>query len=134
MNMLLSSCISAWLFEIGLIGGEASDDNAVHDLLAIPVGKPRLSLADKGYDGDFLREELLLYGIGPVLLPKANRKNPPVCDFRVYKDRNRIERMFDRLKQFRRFATLYDKTRTSFSAFLALAAATIWLPYSVNRA
>ncbi|MDX0409015.1 transposase, partial [Sinorhizobium medicae] len=45
---------------------------------------------------------------------------------------NRIERMFNRLKQFRRIATRYDKTRKSFSAFLALAAAKIWLPYFVN--
>jgi len=43
-----------------------------------------------------------------------------------------IERMFNRLQQFRRIATRYDKTRKSFSAFLALAAAKIWLPYFVN--
>nr|WP_245504949.1 MULTISPECIES: transposase [Rhizobium] len=55
-------------------------------------------LADKGYDGDFLREELLIHGIRPMIPPKANRKNPPACDFRAYKDRNRIERMFNRLK------------------------------------
>jgi len=116
-----------------LTGGEASDYNAVPDLLAMPVGKPRLFLADKGYDGDFLREELLIHGIRPVIQPKANRKNPPACDFRAYKDRNRIERMFSRLKKFRRVATRYDKTRKSFSAFLALAAAKIWLPYFVNR-
>ncbi|WP_412548811.1 hypothetical protein [Rhizobium leguminosarum] len=41
--------------------------------------------------------------------------------------------MFNRLKQFRRIATRYDKTRKSFEAFLALAAARIWLPYFVNR-
>jgi len=49
-------------------------------------------------------------------------------------DRNRIERMFNRLKQFRRIATRYDKTRKSFEAFLSLAAAKIWFPYFVNRA
>jgi transposase len=75
------------------------------------------------FNGDFLREELLIHGIRPVIPPKANRKNPPACDFRAYKDRNRIERMFNRLKQFRRVATRYDKTRKSFSAFLAVAAA-----------
>lgn len=117
-----------------LAGGEASDYNAVPGRLAIPVGKPRLFLADKGYDGDFLREELLTHGISPVIPPKANRKNPPVCDIRVYKDRNRIERLFNRLKQFSCVATRYDKTRTSFSAFFALAAAKIWLPYFVNSA
>ena len=116
-----------------LTGGEASDYNVIPGLLGMPVGKPRLFLADKGYDSDYLREELLIHGIKPVIPPKANRKNPPPCDFRAYKDRNRIERMFNRLKQFRRVATRYDKTRKSFSAFLALAAAKIWLPYFVNR-
>ena len=80
-----------------------------------------------------LREELLIHGIRPLIPPKANRKNPPACDFRAYKGRNRIERMFNHLKQFRRVATRYDKTRKSFSAFLALAAAKIWLPHFVNR-
>nr|WP_312889382.1 IS5 family transposase [Rhizobium laguerreae] len=114
-------------------GGETSDYAAVPDLLAMPVGKPRLFLADKGYDGDAIREELLIHGIKPVIPPKANRKNPPSCDFKAYKDRNLIERMFNRLKQFRRIAIRYDKTRKSFEAFLALAAARIWLPHFVNR-
>jgi transposase len=100
----------------------------------MPVGRPKLFLADKGYDGDTIREELLIHGIRPVIPPKANRKDPPFCDYRAYRDRNRIERMFNRLKQFRRIATRYDKTRKSFEAFLALAAAKIWLPDFVNRA
>ncbi|MFK0166235.1 IS5 family transposase [Rhizobium sp. NPDC090279] len=116
-----------------LTGGEALDYSAVPDRLAIPVGKPRLFLADKGYDGNFLREELLIHGIRPVIPPKANWKRPPAYDLRAYKDLNRIERMFNRLKQFRRVATRYDKTRKSFSAFLAMAAAKIWLPSFVNR-
>ncbi|AHG49622.1 transposase (plasmid) [Rhizobium leguminosarum bv. trifolii CB782] len=115
-------------------GGEASDYAAVPDLLAMPVRKPRLFLADKGYDGDVIRAELLIHGIKPVIPPKANRKNPPSCDFNAYKDHNRIERMFNGLKQFRRIATRYDKTRKSFEAFLALAAARIWLPHFVNMA
>lgn len=64
---------------------------------------------------------------------RSTRKNPPNCDYRAYKNRNRIERMFNQLKQFRRIATRYDKTKTSYAAFLAIAAARIWLPYFVNR-
>ncbi|WP_244564333.1 transposase [Rhizobium sp. RU36D] len=74
-----------------------------------------------------------MHGVRPVIPPKANRKNAPACDFRAYKDRNRTERMFDLLKHFRRVATRYDKTRKSFSAFLAMAAPKIWLPCLVNR-
>jgi len=91
-------------------------------------------LADKGYDGDNVRTALLLRGILPVIPPKANRKKPVACDFRAYKDRNRIERMFNRLKQARRIATRYDKTARSFMAFLNIAASRLWLTHFVNRA
>jgi transposase len=100
----------------------------------LPVAKPKILLADKGFDGDDVRSSLLLKGISPVIPPRANRLNPPSCDFKAYKDRNRIERMFSRLKQFRRIATRYDKTKLSYAGFLALAAAQIWLPAFVNAA
>jgi transposase len=90
-------------------------------------------LADKGYDGDNVRTSLLMKGILPVIPPRANRKETIACDFRAYRDRNRIERMFNRLKQSRRIATRYDKTALSFLGFLQLAAIRIWLPSFVNR-
>ena len=99
----------------------------------MPVGKPQAMLADKGYDGDDVRAGLLMKGILPIIPPKANRKQPNACDFKRYRDRNRIERMFNRLKQFHRIATRYDKTAKSYLGFLCLAAAKIWLPNFVNR-
>jgi len=90
-------------------------------------------LADKGYDSDDVRASLLLKGILPVIPPKVNRNEAIACDFRAYKDRNRVERMFNKLKQFRRIATRYDKTAVSFLGFLALAAAKLWMPTYVNR-
>ena len=93
-----------------------------------------MMLAAKGYDGDDVRSALLMRNILPVIPPKANRREPISCDFKAYKDRNRIERMFNRLKQFRRIATRYDKTALSFIGFLCLAAAKLWLPSFVNRA
>jgi len=116
-----------------LTGGEVSDYRAVSALLAMPVAKPRLMLADKGYDGDEVRQSLLMRGVMPVIPPKANRRTPAACDFRQYRDRNRIERMFNQLKQARRIATRYDKTAASFMAFLSLAASHIWLKDYVNR-
>ncbi|MBG6174286.1 transposase, partial [Labrenzia sp. EL_208] len=89
--------------------------------------------ADKGYDGDVVRQSLLLVGISPVIPPKSNRREQKPCDFRAYKDRNRIERIFNKVKQFRRIATRYDKTKRSFAAFLNLAATRIWLRDFVNR-
>jgi transposase len=90
-------------------------------------------LADKGYDSDEVRSALLLKGILPVIPPRSNRKEPITCDFRAYKDCNRIERMFNRLKQARRIATRYEKTALSFLSFLNIAAARLWLKHYVNR-
>lgn len=83
----------------------------------------RGQLANKGYDGDRFRENLLMRGILPIIPPRSNRKAPTHPDYRRYKDRNRIERMFSKLKQQRRIATRYDKTVLSFKNFLNLAAA-----------
>ncbi|MCI5076419.1 MAG: IS5 family transposase [Oricola sp.] len=117
-----------------LTGGEASDYNAFTPLLEMPVRRPRLMLADKGYDGDTIREALLRRGILPVIPPKLNRRAPVKCDYRAHKDRNRIERRLNRLKQFRRIATRYDKTARSFLGVRCLAAARLWLPSFVNAA
>lgn len=116
-----------------LTAGEVSDYKAVLALLAMPVGKPRLMLADKGYDGDEVRQWLLMKGVMPVIPPKANRQAPAACDFKRYRDRTHSERMFNRLKQARRIATRYDKTASSFLAFLSLVASRIWLRGYVNR-
>ena len=99
----------------------------------MPVANPRRMLADKGYDGDDVRGSLLVKAILPVIPPRANRKDPAACDFRAYRDRNRIERMFNRLKQSRRIATRYDKTALSFLGFLTIAASRIWVMDYVNR-
>jgi transposase len=110
-----------------------SDYRAVPALLNMPVAKPKALLADKGYDGDAVREALLWRGILPIIPPKANRRDPAACDFRRYRDRNQVERLFSRLKQSRRIATRYDKTASSFLSFLSLAAAKLWLTDYVNR-
>jgi len=93
-----------------LTGGEASDYGAVDNLMALPVTKPKALLADKGYDGDAVRANLLIRGNLPIIPPKANQREPIACDFHRYRDRNRIERMFGHLKHQRRIATRYDKT------------------------
>jgi transposase len=102
--------------------------------MAIPVATPKALLADKGYDGDAFRQNLLMRGILPVIPPRSNRKAPAHPDYRRYKDRNRVERMFGKLKQQRRIATRYDKTVLSFESFLNLAASRLWLKSFVNNA
>ena len=117
-----------------MTGGEASDYAAADALMTIPAATPKALLADKGYDGDAFRQNLLLHGILPVIPPRSNRKAPEHPDYRRYRDRNRIERMFGKMKQQRSIATIYDKTTLSFESFLNLAAARLWLKSFVNRA
>ena len=105
----------------------------MEELFALPVKKPKMMLAAKGYDGDEVRTALLMRGVLPVIPPRANRKEQIACDFAAYKDRNRIERMFNRLKQARRIATRYDKTAVSFLGFLNIAASRLWVKHYVNR-
>ena len=79
-------------------------------------------IADKGFDNDWLRQELDERGALAVIPPKANRVSPVDCDFEMYKWRHLVENFFCDLKQFRRIATRYDKTDDSFKAMIHLAA------------
>ncbi|WP_416046644.1 transposase [Haematospirillum sp. H1815] len=68
-----------------------------------------------------------------MIPPRSNRSQPLACNILRYRDLNRIERMFNRLKLFRRIATRYDKMAKSFLGFLHLTAAKLWLPGFVKR-
>jgi transposase len=86
-------------------------------------------LGDMGYDADWVREELLVRGILPVIPPNPVRKEAPSLDRELYRLRNRVERLVNRLKQSRAVATRYDKTAESFLAFVQLAASRLWLRF-----
>ncbi|WP_408871155.1 transposase [Gluconobacter kondonii] len=63
---------------------------------------------------------------------RKGRNTPQKTDWRRYRNRNRIERMFNRPKQMRRIATRYDKTALSFMSFLNLAATRLWIESFIN--
>jgi transposase len=86
-------------------------------------------LADKGYDADAIREALQQNNIEAVIPSKSNRRQPLEFDREAYKRRNLIERLFNKLKNWRRIATRYDKTRSSFLAFIMIASAKLWIPF-----
>jgi transposase len=83
-------------------------------------------VGDKGYDSRPLREWLEARGTNPVIPPRSNRKVQYDYDRTIYKQRNVIERMFCRLKDWRRIATRYDRNLKSSMSAVALAAAVIW--------
>lgn len=84
-------------------------------------------IADKGYDANHLREAVVNCGAQPVIPPKSNRRTPLSYDKALYKERNLVERFFNKLKQFRRVATRYDKLLANYRGFVMLAAIAIML-------
>ena len=84
-------------------------------------------VADKGDDADAFVEIITAQGSQAVIPPPSNRVNPRTFDRHIYKDRNLIERFFNRIKQFRRIATRYDKLAQPFLSFVHLACAFVWL-------
>lgn len=83
-------------------------------------------VGDKGFDSDDLRRACLRRGIMPQLAARSNRPDAPLATYPdAYRQRNRIERFFAKLKQFRRVATRYDKLKATFLGFLNLACGTI---------
>lgn len=105
--------------------GQRNDITKAHEL--IEGFEPEAVIADKGYDADHLRQAVEASEAEPVIPPKSNRKNPPDYDRALYKERNLVERFFNKLKQFRRVATRYDKLLANYRGFVILAAIAILL-------
>ena len=91
-----------------------------------PLPPARLCAADTAYDSNGLRQFLVARGTQPVIPNNPTRKRSHPFDAEAYKQRNLIERMFCRLKDWRRIATRYDKLATNFAAAVTLAAIVIW--------
>ncbi|MDU0360539.1 IS5 family transposase [Rhizobium sp. 25PS6] len=105
--------------------GQRNDIAFAHDL--VDGIQAAATIADKGYDADHLCDKITETGADVVIPPKRNRKLQRPYDADLYKERNRIERFFSKLKQFRRVATRYDKLLANFMGFVKLAAIAIWL-------
>ncbi len=82
-----------------------------------------------GYDANWVREELLLRGVLPVIPANPVRNEPVALDRELYRLRNRVERLVNKLKQYRAVATRHDKTAESHLAFVQLAASRLWLRF-----
>ena len=88
---------------------------------------PDMVIADKAYDAnDFIQ---MIQGMGAmVVIPvRSNRNQQREYDHHWYKDRNLVERFFNKIKQFRRIATRYEKLDRNFMSMLNLVCTIIWL-------
>ena len=107
--------------------GQVSDYRGAERVLpALPDANTLL--ADRGYDGNWFRQALAVRDIAPFIPGRKNRKKPIEHDTELYKQRNRVERMFGRLKDWRRIATRYDRCAHTFMSAICIAATVIfWL-------
>lgn len=92
-----------------------------------PKLRPKRVVADKGYSSGKLRRYLRRKGIRLTVPHKANERRMGPFDREAYAERNRVERLINRLKQFRRVATRYEKLAANYLAMLTLAATLLWL-------
>lgn len=115
-----------------LTAGQAHDGRQFEPLYeSLPADNVLESAAlDKGYDADRIRERLARDGIEAVIPPISTRSKKLSYNKEFYRERNRIERFFNKLKQFRRLATRYDKLGRTFAAALHLVAAFLMIKNS----
>ncbi len=108
---------------------QAHDTQGFGPLFRMLADRIEALLADKGYDADTIRAEIAEAGIEAVIPAKSNRRSLIPHDREKYRWRNLVERLFSKLKNWRRIATRYDKTRESYLGFVALASIKLWIPF-----
>ena len=111
---------------IKLTEGQAHDGTSADDMLDL-LGDGCMLLADRGYDSNALREKIIGQGGYANIRPRSNRLDPPAFSPFAYKLRNRVERFFCKLKQYRAISTRYDKLANTFLAAVALVCILFWL-------
>ena len=115
--------------DICITAGQAGDAPAGERMVEAIDSRDgiRQAAMDKAYDSNAIREKLKAKGIEPVIPPKSNRLEIIVYDKESYKQRNKVERLFNKIKQFRRVATRYEKLKNNFLAFVTLSLIVIML-------
>ncbi len=126
-------------------GGDNPQLLALLDAISVPTGRPGRPrkrpdhlIADKAYSHPSTRAALRRRRIAHSIPERSDQRDhrarrgsagggPPAFDKALYKERNRVERCFNRLKQFRAFATRYAKRAQLYRALVLIACILIWL-------
>ena len=116
-----------------LTEGQAHDAPPAMELVA-DIGPGQILLADRAYDSDALRDSLAARGAWANVKPKTNRTRTLAFSAFLYKERNLVERFFNKLKHFRGVATRYDKLAENYLAGVKLASARIWMRHNESVA
>ena len=111
--------------EVVVTPGQVSDYNPAEALIEGRAGEA--VIADRGYDADRVIDLIERQGSKAVIPPRRHRcTKPRAFDAALYRQRHRIEFFFNRLKQFRRVATRYDKTARNYLAMVQIGCLRIW--------
>jgi transposase len=89
--------------------------------------RPAKVVGDKAYSSRRLRISLRQRGIIPVIPTKVNERRQRNFDREAYRQRNVVERMINKLKNFRRIATRYEKRAANYLAMIMIAVVLLWL-------
>lgn len=106
--------------------GQASDKAAVPALLD-GLRPAADTVADRGYDAEAILRMIAEHGSSPHIPTQRDRKRQRSVDPELYRQRNLVERFFNKIKHFRRIATRYDKLARNFLAAVALASSRLWI-------
>lgn len=109
-----------------LSAGNINDMTMAADLIEAAAGRFDRLIADRGYDTNAIRAAIAAKGAHAVIPSTTNRRSPIPYDRDAYKARNLVERLWCRLKDWRRIATRYDKLARNFLATALLAATIIY--------
>ncbi len=105
-----------------LTAGNRNDcQEAIPILSYLPIEGNNI-LADKAYGTNEVRDYIASQNATYTIPPKSNIKSPWECDFFLYKERHLVECFFQKIKNFRRIATRYDKLAISFLTFIYICA------------
>lgn len=107
-----------------LTAGQVSEHTQAEALVA--GFRAGFVLTDKGYDSDAFVEAIKVGGATPVTPPRCNRITPRDYDKEIYKERNLVERLFQKLKEYRRVATRCERLAVNYMTILSLASMLIW--------
>ena len=91
-----------------------------------PRVRPRRVVGDKGYTSAKFRKYLNRRGIQATIARRSNEKRRGSFNKGIYRQRNKVERMFGRIKEFRRIATRYEKRASNYAAMITIAAIFLW--------
>ena len=111
---------------IVLTAGQAHDQSVVPDLLRDLMPGSDV-VADRGYDSDAVLDLIRQAGARPHIPSTSRRRVHRSVDRAVYRQRNLVERFFNKLKHFRRIATRFDKLARNYLAAVLLASTRLWL-------